>query len=125
MADVNSYSSTYCYLTGFIWKVLREKIEKKIGRELEGWDGPEITLETKEYKLDYYPPDDSLSEEYLTLYSDGVWQFYGKDGDIEGRIDAPHSRRWISRMTKQGTLGIVAHGAVMFFKDLKDGRKLL
>lgn len=121
--DINQRSSDYCHLTNRAWRLIRAELEKKLGRTLDNWSGPRITAMTGTYKLDWYAPDDlrpvELSEEYLTLYEDGLWQFYGKDGEIEGRVLRLHDRRWINRMVKEHVDGRIAFFAVQFFKELK------
>jgi hypothetical protein len=108
----NEHSADYCSLTGLLFRVLQEKI----GRTLEGWEGPEIIAESGTYKLEWYEQE---AEGRLTIYDDGGWVFSDEHGDQEGKIHAPHHRYWIDRQKREGKLGIVALGAVNFFKELK------
>jgi hypothetical protein len=120
--EANQRSSDHCHLSNRAFKLIAEAVAKKIGRTLERWVGPEIVTEDGTYKLDWHAPDGpdlALSDEAITLYEDGVWQFYGKDGQIEGRILRLHDRRWIQKMIDDDVIGVIAHGAVHFFKSLK------
>lgn len=126
LGNLNQRNSDHCNLTGLAWRMICETLEKRLGRKLDRWKGPEITHEDRNggYKLDWCAPDDltdmALAGEYLTVYDDGIWQFYGKDGQIEGRILRFHDRRWIDRMVKAGVLGQIAWFSVQFFKRLKE-----
>ncbi len=124
--NLNEKSGDHCHLTSRAWKLIRADLEKQLGRTLDNWTGPKITADSGTYKLDWYAPDDlkpvELSEEYLTLYEDGVWQFYGKDGEIEGRILRLQDRRWVQRMIDDGVNGQIAYFSVQFFKRLKERR---
>lgn len=100
------------YIVSRAWKEITKKLPQ---RDFSSWTGPEVTAESGTFKLDWYASD---SEESLTIYDDGIWQFYGRDGDVEGKVMKLHDLRWRNRLVKDGVPATVAHFEVMYFKGL-------
>lgn len=92
------------------------EISKKLGMDLSDWTGPVIAAEHKHYKLDWHAPDPS--ENFITLYDDGAWEFYGENS-AQGKISPLHHNFWLNRLKKSGTPGAIAFFAVEFFKNLR------
>jgi hypothetical protein len=119
MSDLNERGGDHCHLSGLAWRMIKAEIEK-IGRPLgDDWGDPQITAEPGNYKIDWY---DNNSEDAVTLYSDGVWQFYGDEGQIEGKMLPLYDLRWRMRLVKCGVDPIIAHFCVEFFKELHHQR---
>ncbi len=112
MDNPNSHSSTFGPLT----RVAFARICRKFCFRTDGWTGPEITPGNEDYKLDWHRGD----TEQITLYADGVVQYYKNDGvEGEDEITPLHDKDWVESLTRQQVDGGIALFAVDFFRQLK------
>jgi hypothetical protein len=109
---MNNRSADYGHLTTMAFRLICQRL----GVDPTGWSVPNIRADVGTYKIDWYAPDPS--EDAITLYEDGVYQFYGKETK-EGKIIPLHYKSWIRKLIAAGVHGGVAKFAVEFFKDLK------
>ncbi len=112
MDHPTSHSSTFGPLT----RVAFERICRKFCFRPDGWAGPELTVDGTDYKLDWHKGD----TEQITLYADGVVQYYKNDG-VEGEdtITSLHDHEWVKTLTARQMEPLIAISAVDFFRQLK------
>ncbi len=112
MDNPSSHSSTYGPLTS----AALELICQKLRLDKAGWSGPEIVAENDDYKLDWNRGED----EQITLYADGIAQYY-KDGGVEGEITITplHDKGWLALLNPKKVEAVIGLFAVDFFRQLK------
>lgn len=109
--NYQSRSADYSPIT----RVAFELLCKEFQLNKNDWSGPEITAEKGSYKLDWQHQNGGL----ITLYDDGVAQYYDEDEQKETQIIPLDGEQWIEILISRDVIAIIAVCAVEFFKDIK------